>query len=46
MDGHLAELATEGMITKEAAFHHAHNPEELSGRLSAGYAGGMPTVNG
>ena len=46
MDAHLAQLVTEGRITKDVAFERAHNPEELSRLFGSGYAGGLPTVNG
>jgi twitching motility protein PilT len=46
MDANLATLMHEGRITRETAFQFAHSPEQLSKQLSAGYAGGLPTVAG
>jgi twitching motility protein PilT len=46
MDSSLAQLLHSGRITRDAAFQHAHSPEQLNKHLSAGYSGGLPQVAG
>ena len=46
MDATLAALMHDGRISHDTAFQYAHSPEQLSKQLSAGYAGGLPTVTG